>query len=263
VALIIAIFYKRLSLSMADWARLFAAALLGNLAYQTFAGFGIKLIPAAWTGMLFGLEPVFIALAAIVFAGERLTLRFVAGLLVALIGTGVLVIGSSTGNVKDVSMFGIILVTISSLGWAVYTTLIRPVTRRHGAVPVACLSIAVTGLPTLAFANHDVATEIMRLDTQQWLVVGYLSVFATVFAIAAWNYALGKMDNTKAGMFLYAQPVIAAMGGIFLLGERPSIWLFGGGALILAGVAISQLKGNPARQHAHGSKDANGLSYQP
>jgi drug/metabolite transporter (DMT)-like permease len=262
VALIIAMFSGRRDLSWSDWARLIAASLLGNLGYQAFAGFGIKLIPAAWTGMLFGLEPVFIALAAILFAGERFTLRFVAGLAVALIGTGVLILGSSTGSVKDVSLLGIILVTISTLGWAIYTTLIRPVTRKHGAVPIACLSIAITGIPTLAFVNSEVAAEVQTLNAQQWLVVAGLSVFATVFAIAAWNYALGKMDNTKAGMFLYVQPIVAAIGGIMILGESPSIWLFGGGALILAGVAISQMRSKAAARHKHGNDFEERLSYE-
>ena len=262
VALIIAVFSGKRNLSWSDWVRLIAASLLGNLGYQALAGFGIKLIPAAWTGMLFGLEPVFIALAAILFAGERLTRHFVMGLAVALIGTGVLILGSSTGNVKDVSLFGVILVTLSTLGWAIYTTLIRPVTRKHGAVPIACLSIAVTGIPTLGLLNSDVAAEIQKLGGQQWLIVASLSVFATVFAIVAWNYALGKMDNTKAGMFLYVQPIVAAIGGIFLLGESPGIWLFGGGALILAGVAISQMKGKAAAHNTYGTDKEESLSYQ-
>lgn len=262
VALIIAMFSGRRNLSWSDWTRLIAASLLGNLGYQVLAGFGIKLIPAAWTGMLFGLEPVFIALAAIMFAGERLTLRFVAGLGVALIGTGVLILGSSTGNVKDVSLLGVILVTLSTLGWAIYTTLIRPVTRKHGAVAIACLSIAISGIPTLGLLSSDVATEIQNLTGQQWLIVAALSIFATVFAIVAWNYALGKMDNTKAGMFLYVQPIVAAIGGITLLGESPGIWLFGGGALILAGVAISQMKSSANLQRAYGTAEKEGLRYE-
>jgi drug/metabolite transporter (DMT)-like permease len=262
VALIIAMFSGKRNLTWTDWVRLIAASLLGNLGYQVLAGFGIKLIPAAWTGMLFGLEPVFIALAAILFAGERLTLKFITGLAVALIGTGVLILGSSIGSVKNVSLIGVILVTLSTLGWAIYTTLIRPVTRKHGAVPIACLSIAITGIPTLGLLSSDVTTEIQNLNGQQWLIVASLSIFATVFAIVAWNYALGKMDNTKAGMFLYVQPIVAAAGGILLLGESPSVWLFGGGALILAGVAISQMKSKAAERQEHGYENEEGLSYK-
>lgn len=245
-ALVIAAWLGWRNLSTRDWLRLAAASLLGNLGYQLLAGWGIKLIPAAWTGMLFGLEPVFIALAAILFAGERLSRNFIIGLAVALAGTAVLFIGSSTGTVKDVSLLGVILVTASTLGWAIYTTLIRPVSRKHGAVPIACLSIAITGFPTLLLTDADVVSEVFSLGTRQWLAVAYLSIFATVAAIVAWNYALGKMDNARAGMFLYVQPIVAAVGGVLFLGEILSPWLLGGGALILFGVAISQLR-QPSR----------------
>ena len=258
-ALVIAAWLGWRDLSRSDWIRLVAASLLGNLAYQLLAGFGIKLIPAAWTGMLFGLEPVFIALAAILFTGERLSRNFMIGLAVALAGTGVLVLGSSTGTVKDVSLLGVILVALCTLGWAIYTTLIRPVSLKHGAVPIACLSIGITGLPTLALTDTEVVSEIFTLGPMQWFVVLFVSVFATVFAISAWNYALGKMNNATAGMFLYVQPVIAAAGGIWLLGESPSIWLFGGGAFIFAGVAISQMKSMADRQNLRGTSKAGNV----
>lgn len=252
-ALVIAAWLGWRDLSRNDWARILAASLIGNLGYQLLAGFGIKLIPAAWTGMLFGLEPVFIALGAILFAGERLSAFFVIGLMAALAGTGVLILGSATGTVKDVSLLGVILVMLCTLGWAIYTTLIRPVSLRHGAVPVACLSIGITGLPTLALMDGEVVQEVFALTPLQWLVVLFVSVFATVFAISAWNYSLGKMSSAAAGMFLYVQPIVAAAGGILLLGESPSIWLFAGGVLIFAGVAISQMKGRAARQPHHGA----------
>jgi drug/metabolite transporter (DMT)-like permease len=261
VALLLAMFFGRRKLSWNDWLRLILASLAGYLGYQVLAAWGIQLIPASWTGMLFGLEPVFIALAAIIFSGERLTLRFVIGLVIAIVGTAVLVVGSSTGAVKDVSLFGVILVTISTLGWAIYTTLIRPVTNKHGPVPIACLAIAVSGAPTLFLANKSVIAEINNLSSLQWLTVAFLSIFATVFATGAWNYALGKMDNSKAGMFLYVQPIVAAAGGILLLGENLSIWLISGGLLILTGVAISQMQSRTARK-PRGNPEQEALGYE-
>ncbi len=64
-------------------------------------------------------------------------------------------------------------------------------------------------------------------------------IFATVLATGAWNVALGHMESSRAGMFLYVQPVVAAAGGILLLREELTPWLIGGGALILLGVGLS------------------------
>jgi drug/metabolite transporter (DMT)-like permease len=48
------------------------------------------------------------------------------------------------------------------------------------------------------------------------------------------------MESSIAGVFLYVQPVVAALGGILLLGESLTWPLLLGGALIIAGVAIAQ-----------------------
>ena len=65
-------------------------------------------------------------------------------------------------------------------------------------------------------------------------------VFGTFLATSAWNYALGHMESSVAGIFLYVQPVVAAAGGILILGEQLTWPLIAGGALIIAGVALAQ-----------------------
>ncbi len=264
IAAVIVLFLPMRALTRGAWLRLIAAALIGNMGYQVLAAYGIQLIPASWTGMLFGLEPVFIALGASLFAAERIHGWFIAGLLIALAGTAVLVLGSASGSVKDVSAFGVILVTISTMGWAIYTILIRPVSQKHGAFATACLALAVSAMPTVLLASPQAMAEIASLNLTQWGTVAFLSVFATVLATGAWNVALGHMESAKAGMFLYVQPVVAAIGGILLLGEELSLWLAGGGALILAGVAVSQIR---ARDNTHNevayTGEAEGLRQRP
>jgi drug/metabolite transporter (DMT)-like permease len=242
LAATIVIFLRIPRLTSKDWMRIVAAAVFGNVAYQVLAAFGGQLIPASWTGMLFGLEPVFIALGAAIFAGERLSGWFLTGLLIALAGTGVLMLGGSSGTVKDVSILGIILVALSTVGWAVYTITIRPVSAKCGAFATACLALSVSAFPMLVFASPQLIAETQQLTAMHWGAVAFLAVFATVLSTGAWNMALGHMDSSMAGMFLYVQPIVAALGGIFLLGEEVSPWLLGGGALIFLGVTFSQVR---------------------
>jgi drug/metabolite transporter (DMT)-like permease len=262
LAAMLVMFLPMRRLGLNGWLRLIAAALIGNMGYQILAAYGIQLIPASWTGMLFGLEPVFIALGASLFASERITPWFIGGLIISLAGTAVLVLGSASGTVRDVSAIGVILVTISTMGWAIYTITIRPISKSHGAFATACLALAVSAMPTVLLASPQVLQEIATLSLPQWGTVAFLSIFATVLATGAWNVALGHMDSSRAGMFLYVQPVVAAAGGILLLGEELSPWLVGGGVLILAGVAVSQFtpKQMTARNEDNPEADARGRS---
>jgi drug/metabolite transporter (DMT)-like permease len=227
-------------IAMRDWMRIVVAAFLGNVAYQILAAFGMETVPASWTGMLFGLEPVFIALFAVAFAGDRLTPWLAGGLLLALLGTATLMFGSTIQASGEVTLWGVTLVTLSTMGWGIYTVVVRPVSAKYGAFPVACLALGISALPIFVFATPEVPQLLLEMTAMQWIAVAFLAIFATILSTSAWNYALGHMNSSIAGMFLYIQPLVAAIGGFLLLGERLSWPLAAGGTLIIAGVALAQ-----------------------
>jgi drug/metabolite transporter (DMT)-like permease len=92
----------------------------------------------------------------------------------------------------------------------------------------------------LLFVTPELSASLQAISSFQWAIIAFLVVFCTFLCTVAWNYALGHMDSSLAGMFLYIQPLVAAMGGILLLGEHLSITLLAGGLLIIAGVGVSQ-----------------------
>lgn len=240
LAIIVAIFTGVKPIAWKDWGRIAIAALAGNLGYQILAAFGMQSVPASWTGLLFGLEPVFIALFAVVFAGDRLTPWLIGGIFVSMLGTAALMLGSTLSPSGNVSLFGLVLVTLSTMGWGIYTVVIRPASKKYGAIQVASIAMAISALPMPLFVGLDFPSTLASMGTTEWLAVGYVVVFGTFLATSAWNYALGQMESSIAGVFLYVQPVVAAIGGILLLGETLTWPLLLGGALIILGVAIAQ-----------------------
>ena len=240
LAIIVCLFTGVRQIEWRDWGRIIIASLAGNLGYQILAAFGMQSVPASWTGLLFGLEPVFIALFAVVFAGDRLTPWLIGGIFVSMLGTAALMMGSTLAPSGDVSLLGLVLVTLSTMGWGIYTVMIRPASIKYGALPVACLAMAISALPMPLFVSMDFPQTLASMNMTAWLAVGFVVVFGTFLATSAWNYALGQMESSIAGVFLYVQPVVAAIGGIMLLGERLTWPLILGGALIILGVAIAQ-----------------------
>ena len=164
----------------------------------------------------------------------------VGGMFVALLGTAALMLGSTLSSSGDVTLFGVLLVTLSTMGWGIYTVVIRPVSRKYGSLQVACLAMAISALPMPFFVGVEFPQTLAGMGTTAWLSVGFVVVFGTFLATSAWNYALGHLESSIAGVFLYVHPVVAAIGGILLLNERLTWPLLAGGGLIILGVAISQ-----------------------
>lgn len=222
------------------WQRIIIAAIGGNVLYQLLAIVGSQHIPASWMGMLFGLEPVFIALFSILFAGERPTPWLYAGIAVAIAGTGVLMLGNALAPAADVKLIGIILVTLSTMGWGIYTVAIKPVAATHGTLQVTGLTLALSAVPMLLFMSPAFFASLPGVTGFQWGVIATVVIFCTILSTIAWNYAVGRMPGSLAGIFLYVQPVVAAISGVLLLGESITLTLLAGGALIIAGVALAQ-----------------------
>jgi drug/metabolite transporter (DMT)-like permease len=240
LAILVVLFTGVRKISWPDWGRIAVASLAGNLGYQILAAYGMQTVPASWTGLLFGLEPVFIALFAVLLAGDRLTPWLIAGIFVSMLGTAALMLGSSLLPAGGVSLTGLVLVTLSTMGWGIYTVVIRPVSQKYGALPVACLAMAISAVPMPFFVGASFPETLASMDGTAWAAVGFVVVFGTFLATSAWNYALGHMESSIAGVFLYVQPVVAALGGILLLGESLTWPLLLGGGLIIVGVAIAQ-----------------------
>lgn len=227
-------------IARADWPRLLIAAWAGNLGYQVLSIYGIAGVPASWTGVIYGLEPIFIALFAALFAGERPGRALYIGFALALAGTGVLLASAGIDPEGAVSPWHLLLVTASTMGWGLYTVLIAPLAQRYGSFGVSQISLAVSAVPTVVFLGGGFAERALALPGSAWASIIFLSVFATVVAVALWNYGVAHMPKAVAGLFLYAQPLVATAAGWALLGEPLTAAFFAGGALILAGLAVAQ-----------------------
>jgi drug/metabolite transporter (DMT)-like permease len=252
LAAVVVLFTGVRPIAWRDWLRIAIASLAGNLGYQILAAYGMQSVPASWTGLLFGLEPVFIALFAVLLTGERLTGWLIAGLCVAVLGTAALMLGSTLTPSGDVSLLGLVLVTLSTMGWGIYTVVIRAPTQKYGALPVACLAMAISALPAPIFVTPAFPLALAGMDATDWLAVGFVVVFGTFLSTAAWNFGLSRMESAVAGVFLYVQPVVAALGGMLLLGEQFTWPLLVGGGMIILGVAIAQFGPRMQRTRLNG-----------
>ena len=72
----------------------------------------------------------------------------------------------------------------------------------------------------------------------------------TSFGYAMWYDLLGRHDVTRVIPYLLLVPVTTVLGGVVFLGEPMTLLRFAGGALVIAGVAIMNLRRNPLRRRS-------------
>ncbi len=194
-------------------------------------------VDAGTAAMLVGVGPILIALFAGTLLGEGFPRALVAGCAVAF--AGVVVIGAATSERGLDAGLGAALCLLAALAYAVGVLTQKPLLRRVSALQVTWLACSVGALACLPFAPA-LLREVGHADVSAvgWAV--YLGVFPTAVAFTTWAYALARTTAGRMGATTYLVPPLTVLMGWAVLGEIPPLAALLGGALCLAGVAVSR-----------------------
>jgi drug/metabolite transporter (DMT)-like permease len=176
--------------------------------------------------------------------GERPHVREWAGLAVALAGLVYL----NLPGIGAPSPLGVALMAVAGAAWGLYSLRGRrsaagsPLERTADAFLLAALpGVALVGFGRLvsgpaaasgsAWARHLTAAGFVYALTSGALASGG--------GYAVWYSALPRLSATRAGTIQLAVPVLAALAGVLLLGERVTLRLVLSAAAILGGVGLA------------------------
>ena len=126
------------------------------------------------------------------------------------------------------------LMIVSALGWGFYTLAGKQATDPLASTAANFLYAAPAGLIAWTLAP---STEIL---TPTGVSLALLSGIVTSgMGYALWYFILPQLRTTTAALAQLTVPVIAAVGGVLLLGENMTLIFVVATALVLAGVGIS------------------------
>jgi drug/metabolite transporter (DMT)-like permease len=200
---------------------------------------GTALSTAANASLVTSASPAFLLLFGALILHERITgLRLAA---LALASLGVLAVIDPRLARFDPSVFrGNVALLGAAITWGLYSVLVRRVSAVASTTEISLLA----SLGGLALSLPLAAVEVSSRPTvaiTPGLVVGvlYLGIVSTAVAMYLWNRSLALLETGVVSLLFFAQPVVGAGLGAFVLGERltTSFWL--GAALIGAGLILS------------------------
>ena len=118
-------------------------------------------------------------------------------------------------------------------------------------------------LPLLPF-NDGMVGRIGALDARGWLLVLFLALFGFVLAYVLWYRGLRVLSPSQTAVYIYLVPVFGIFFAWWLLDEQIGPLLLLGGAVILAGVALtnSTRSAGGARPRAENRATAAGIASE-
>lgn len=214
--------------------------LMGLLSSSTIMAFfvALRLTDVAIGMFLLFTSPVYVALLAPRFMGQRPDRVVYPALALALAGMATILLPGIVGA-ATVSAAGVACGVASGVLYALYTLVTKRLLRRARSTTVALGEMALDAVFLAPLAVWQVVAagyEPTRLD---WVAAVTLGVVCTALPYVLYAEGLRRIRVEHASILGYLEPVSAPVYALLVLGEAPSAATVAGGALIVvAGVAV-------------------------
>ena len=224
-----------------DRGRLVVLAITGVAVYHLSLNYGERFVSATVASLIVASFPVLVALGARLVLKETIGPRKWAGIALALAGVVILVLWGTPGAELSIEKgLGAAVTILAPLAWTVYTIGGKPMVRRYGALPLTTWAMSLGTLLVAPLAIGPTLRDVSGLTLGDWGWLAFLAFLCSVFAYTVWLYALEIVEASELAVWVYLIPLLALGWAAIVLGERPTAFAILGGAMVLAGVILTE-----------------------
>lgn len=183
-------------------------------------------------------------LAIAIFRDVHATWKIITASILAVIGVGMVIFNGHF--VLHLNPLGDALALCACLCWAVYSLLLRGVSKRYGAVFIT-RKVFFYGLLTMLpfFAVKPWTFPLAKFtDTAVWGNLLFLGLVASYICFLLWSWVTKKIGALKTTNYVYLNPISTVIVSAIFLDEPMTPMAFIGSLLILAGVFVANRQKN-------------------
>lgn len=215
-----------------------ALGLFGLFGYHFLYFTALRNAPAVEAGLIAYLWPLLIVVGSALLPGERLGWHHVAGALMGLAGTALILTRGAECGFGGGNWLGYGAAALCALTWSGYSL----ASRRLGHTPTDvvtgfCMISAVLS----ALCHLALETTVWPETPGQWLAVAGLGLGPVGLAFFAWDYGVKNGDIQVLGVASYAAPLLSTLI-LILFGHGQASWGIAAACLLITGGAFLAAK---------------------
>jgi drug/metabolite transporter (DMT)-like permease len=196
----------------------------------------LSLTSVASSVLLVTMSPIFVAIGSYLFLREHVKPITIAAIVISLTGGVILAFGDLDWT--DRRLLGDGLALTGALVVGTHMLIGRKARRTVGNLPYITVVYVVAAIALLAGAIVSGAPMLgLPPETYFWIFVTALVPQAVGHSLLNWS--LAHVSATNVSLAVRAEPIVATLVAVPVLGETPSWTVVPGGALILLGVYLA------------------------
>lgn len=232
------------------WGYLFIIGAFGFAGYFILLNLGQSQVGVGTSSFIIATTPIIAACLAVFFLEEKLTLLGCIGYTISLIGISLIVIGQGQKLYFQFSTAIWILLSAAFVH-AIHFVIKKVCLYKLAPIQVVFYSMLIAAILLAPFSQGALKT-LQTLHFNILCLVIFLGIFPSALAHLMWAYVLRNFPVSIATIFLNTISPMAVFTSYLWLGQKPSVYVLIGGALVILAVILVQAK----------QSQANPLIYQ-
>lgn len=214
-------------------------ALISGLWYPLLFMIGIDYTTAGNTALLLSSMPLWTAVISAVFIRERLPRLSWLAMMIAFLGTGVVVVAGGKVSLSAENFLGNMLILLSAMLWASGTVISVPLLKQMTPLRLAFMSSLLTMPMHILLVSTSLPAELPKmLLPHNLLALVYSGVFSTGIAYATWHIGVRRLGGSHASIYQNVVTFVAVLGGWMMLSEALLASQLLGGLLMIIGLLV-------------------------
>lgn len=229
----------------ADFPRFILCALTGIAINQMLFLKGLSLTYSIHAVLLMLSTPILITIFAAFLLREMISGLQVIGLALGVGGAVLLIaLGKNTGSGDNV-LLGDTLILVNAVSYTIYFIMVKPLMLKYNPVQVTRMIFTLGFFVVLPFGWTEF-TEISwtSFGWVEYSCLGLIVLGGTFLAYLFNVYGIKVLGASVTGMYIYLQPIFAAIIAMIFLNEHLEWYKVLAGVLIFTGVSLSNKKLN-------------------
>jgi drug/metabolite transporter (DMT)-like permease len=235
------------SIQRKDILKLLLLALSGITFFFTAQYTGIQMAGAALAAIFVCLlAPILITIFSSRILKEKLSRRQNFGIVVAALGTLIIITSGTLGVQGNEKFFlGSLILLLTPFLWTFYSISGKKMMEKYDPFLIVTYVTLMGGACLVPFSLvENSLNQILTMSLISWLAILYLSLSCSLVGYYIWFYMIKQVGASVTSSFLFAEPLITVLFASVFVGEEMTLSILFGGLLIFSGVFLATRKRN-------------------
>lgn len=223
----------------ADFFPIAVCGVAGLMVYNLGLGYGMLTVSAAAAGFIVAMGPVFIVLFSMLLFKERIGWKTGTGIALSFAGAAIIALAKPGGFALQ---WGALYVLIAAFSAAVMTLTQKPLLARYSSYDLTVWMTVAAALSVLPFGWEVFPKALALAGRPSVWALAHLAVVVSFIGYLFWGAVLSQLPPSRVASFMYLIPISATLLAWLTIGEKPGVLTLAGGVVVIAGVAIVNIR---------------------